>query len=183
MKKKNIILAAGLAALMAVGATTALTVTANGGLGKVFASITTNEYGCESNCTGEYYPSDLSRRIKANPSLAQTKNVRVIARVSDITTDKGHNFYQDITNTKSYKETSEDLFRNNYLIRVVGEASGYKKTSFKVGDTVAFFGELDIQTMSFGRWSADVVVIKNPTFYQWGDQKDLSLLPDVVYLQ
>ena len=181
MKKKNIIMVATLAALATLGGTTALTVQAKGGFG-VFATAQLNEYGCVSNCTAEYYPSDLSRRVKADNTLIGTQNVRVIARVSQIDEDKGRTFFQDIDYSKVIGSTlDESYFKNNKLIHIKGIASGL--SGYKAGDTVAFYGEVQLNTLSFGRWTAEVVEINNPIFYQIGDRQNLDLLVDPVYLQ
>lgn len=181
MKKKNIIIAAGLAALIAVGATTALTVTANGGLGKVFASITTNEYGCEKNCTGEYYPSSVNSIVKANTELSGTPNVRLIAKKS-----KGNSLFQDID--YGYTVENEYVWRKHNEVIMVNSfnTNGFSIKDVKENDTVAFFGTVVFrENVKFGQYNSPInlVEISNATIYMINEVKNLSLLPDVVYLQ
>lgn len=181
MKKKNIIMVAALAALATLSGTTAITLQAKGGFG-VFATVRLNEYGCESNCTAEYYPSDLITRVKADTTLVGTQNVRVIAKACNIASDTANTYFQDITYGAKAITVLDPAkhFDGNLVIRISGTVSGL---SYTACDTVAFYGEIGMKDAKFGnRGTYTIVEIKNPTVYQVNNQKDLSLLVDPVYL-
>lgn len=180
MKKKNIIIAAGLAALIAVGATTALTLNANGGLGKVFADIQKNEYGCAHDCTGEYYVSHISNILAANPELNGTANVRVICKVSNIS-----GWMQDIDDNNVYTSVNDSNFTTAWCHKMLLQVSGvsYKAFNYKKGDTIAFYGTVNYNKKGENHYKYATVVMENITVYKVNGQEDLSLLPDVVYLQ
>lgn len=186
MKKKNILVAAALAALVVIGTTSTLIIQKNGGLG-VFATMTLNEYGCVSNCTGEYYPSSIISKAKSNTEVVGTKNVRIIAKACNVKGDDGRTYFQDI-DTETVTAINKTSVANK-VIRIQGTRTGL--TGWKAEDTVCFYGEIDVvsQEIKIGNEfsttyaTASFVVIKNPVIYQINDTQNLSLLTDVVYLQ
>ena len=182
MKKKTLKVCI-IAALAMIASTTATVVATNTkGLAEVFAGIRLNEYGCEQNCTAEYYPSDLITRVKADTTLVGTKNVRVLAKACNIASDTANTYFQDVTYGAKAITVLDPAkhFDGNLVIRISGTVSGL---SYTACDTVAFYGEIGMKDAKFGnRGTYTIVEIKNPTVYQVNDQKDLSLLVDPVYL-
>lgn len=179
--KKTIRLCA-ITALALLASTTAIVLASKtNSFAKAFAGLQLNEYGCVSNCTGEYYPSHINQLVKANKDLNGTANVRVICKVSN------NGWYQDVDNDAVYTSwdaKKDDQFRHDWacglVITTSGTWSNYKK--LKAGDTVSFFGTINYRAKGNG-YDYDTVEIVNPTLYGVNDTIDTSLLPDVVYLQ
>ena len=140
----------------------------------VFATNHTNEYGCVSNCTGEYYPTHLNSIMVNRPDLNETANVRLIAKVSKTST-----WMQDITDDNVYKGIRTDLFKDAYnhrrLVQVQGAISGL---TYKAGDIIGFYG-----TVTYDSTNCPCAIVMNPVIYKVNDITDLSLLQPVVYLQ
>ena len=179
MKKKNIIVTVALAALTLIASTTAITIHKNGGLG-VFATMTLNEYGCVSNCTGEYYPSSVNQIVKANPELNGKQNVRIIAKKSkDNSLVQDIDYNNEVKNNYSYRNDNRVLLITNF------SANGFSFKQVQEGETIAFFGTVSYrENVPFGGSTLKKVVeINDATIYMVGEQKNLDLLPEVVYLQ
>ncbi len=176
MKKTNLIIIAALVAAAAIGTTTALVINNKNGFG-VFAGVSLNEYGCVSNCTGEYYVSHVNRIVKSNPSNYEgVQNVRIIAKAS---AKKG--WFQDVDmNAKFTTIKANDLNFNRLITVAPGNTYGYSYSAFQEGDIIAFFGEIHYVEKGY---PAPVVEIKNPTFYKWNEKQNLDLLQPVTYLE
>ena len=140
----------------------------------VFATQTRNDYGCVSNCTGEYYPTHLNSILVNRPDLNETENVRLIAKVSKTST-----WLQDIDDENVYKGIRTDAFRDAYnhrrLVQIQGAISGL---TYKAGDIIGFYG-----TVTYDSSNCPCAIIQNPVVYKVNDTADLSLLQPVVYLQ
>lgn len=179
MKKKTIRVCV-IAAMAIMASTTATVVANNSNFAKVFAGIQKNEYGCEHDCTGEYYVSHLSSILAANPELNGTANVRVICKVSNI-----GSWMQDIDDNNVYTSINDSNFTTAWCHKMLLQVSGvnYKAFNYKKGDTIAFYGTVTYNKKGENHYKYATVVMENITVYKVNGQEDLSLLPDVVYLQ
>lgn len=176
MKKQNIIMVAGLAALLVIGTSTTIALSKNGGF-NVFAQNNPGAYNntTRPGCTAEYYISTINEIVRANPELDGTQNVRVIAKVSAV---KG--WYQDLNynNTVTIKngQVSSVLKDRGWVMTLsAGTTTGFSTKDFKEGDIVRFCGEIVFKD--------NLVQLKSPCVYGWNDNVDYSMIPDAVYLQ
>ena len=178
MKKQNIIMVAGLAALLVIGTSTTIALSKNGGF-NVFAQNNPGAYNntTRPGCTAEYYISTINEIVRANPELNGTQNVRVIAKVSAA---KG--WYQDLNynNKVTIKNgsVSSVLKERGWVLTMAGGTAsnlGFSSKNFQEGDIVRFCGKIVFED--------NLVQIMSPTFYGWNDQVDYSIIPDAVYLQ
>ena len=139
----------------------------------VIAANQTNEYGCVSGCTGEYYPSHLKELLASNPSLNGSKNVRIKCEyVKDV-------YFKDVGATVTTQVSSD----NNALALDVtftwwNEKDVDLRSLIQEGDTVCLFG-----TVSYEIYGVRRLVVRDPIIYGVNDKVDTSLLPPVNYLQ
>ena len=179
---KKIIKMAMIAAVAVIGATaTTVVATKSGDLAKVFAGIQQNAYGCEGECTAEYYPSHLNSIIAASPEVEHTENVRVICKVTSL-----NGFYYDINMSQKYINSSDGNFKTDLRNGLVIQTFGTKKgLTFTQGDIIAFYGKLEFNEVTIpGSTKTRVYAeINNPVVYKVNDTVNLDLLVDPVYLQ
>lgn len=148
----------------------------------VFAMNRTNEYGCTSNCTGEYYPTHINQLVRANHDLSGTENVRIIAKVSHPS-----GWYQDVDNDTVYTSANakqDSQFKYDWIHGMVITTSGVYTglNGFKENDIIGFYGTINFRAKGTG-YAYDTVEILNPVVYKINNKSDLSLLQPVVYLQ
>lgn len=150
----------------------------------VFASNGHNDYGCVSNCTGEYYPSHINRLVREDHTLNGVENVRIIAKVS-VRANAG--WFQDITNDTVYTSANAKLdpqfktdWCNGLLLTISGTINGL--SGYKLNDTIGFYGTINFRAKGDG-YAYDTIEILNPVVYKINSMADLSLLQPVVYLK
>ena len=184
MKKKitQVAVVATLVALATIG-TSVLAANKTNVLNGVFANVQTNEYGCVSNCTAEYYASDLFAQVRANPSLSGTENVRIIVKAS-----KPSCWFQDVNNNTVYTSSNPKMdssFKNDWihgkLVTISGTINGLQ---YHENDIVGLYGTINWIPKEEKRYSYDTVEILNPVIYKVNDNVDFSLINETpVYLQ
>ena len=144
-----------------------------------FAEIQTNDYGCAMNCTAEYYASDIFNKVRSNPKLSGTENIRIIAKAS-----KPSGWFQDITNETVYDSIRSSDFKYDWIHGQLITISGtIKGLNYKTGDIIAFYGTINWVPQSAKRYSNNTVEVLNPTVYKVNDKVDFSLINgDPVYI-
>lgn len=149
------------------------------GFFSTFATEQANNYGCVSNCTAEYYASDLFQKVRTNPSLSGTENVRVIVKAS-----RPSGWFQDVDNDTVYNSVKSSEFKYDWIHGQLITISGtIKGLNYKTGDIIAFYGTINWVPQSAKRYSNNTVEILNPTVYKVNDKADFSLInEEPVYI-
>lgn len=180
-KTKKMVIMTSLVAAAAIGA--AVFAANSMSISGVFANTQTNQYGCVSNCTAEYYASDLFAQVRSNPSLSGTENVRILVKAS-----RPSCWFQDVDNETVYTSANPNIdatFKNDWIHGKLVTISGtIKGLSYNKGDIVALYGTINWVPKTAHRYSYDTVEIINPTIYKVNGNVDFTLINDTpVYLQ
>lgn len=142
-----------------------------------FGLHSTNEYGCQGDCTAEYEIGHVYRLFEDKPAGYRVDGVRFKVKYANYVAN--YKWFQD-TWDGGVHTTSRNVKANlGSLLMLGGREQGL--TSFKEGDEVCFFAAVSKQWDPWG--IQKVLYAENPVYYRVNAKADLSLLQSPVYIQ
>lgn len=171
MENKKVLLLST-AAICSVMTMTLLVATYPNAIQSAFATHQTNEYGCVTGCTGEYYPSHVKSLLQADPSLNGEKNVRIKCEyIKD-------NYFKDIGAALTYSPDSDsEAMVIDVSFSWWNDTTVDYRSLMKPNNTVCLFGTVSYELYGVGR-----LVVRDPIVYAVNDQVNTALLPEVNYI-
>lgn len=178
MKKKLVVIGAVALAGVAIGGFFLLAKKAESAPVGLYGGVITNEYGCRSNCTGEYQIRHVKRILEENPSKNYSENVRFLVKVSK--NARSTQWLQDIDDPSEYKVAADvnAEAQRDHLMCFSGIESGF--TNYKPGDVIGVAGTVNRTKKGYYDYTLELL---SPVIYKLNGKEDLKILPPVNYLE